>query len=188
VLVEFTAQAVAHRDALLSWRTASEVNAAYFEVERSFDGLAFAQVGQVAARGTTSSASAYAFTDARVAALAAGPVYYRLRQVDRDGTSSYSPLRTLSFPPAATVQLGLFPNPVASTTTLDLGQLPASGAYQGLLLDATGRQVRAWPSLAGGQLQPLDLTDLASGAYLLVVTGQQPDGAPLRQTLRLTKQ
>jgi uncharacterized repeat protein (TIGR01451 family) len=187
VLVDFTAQAVQQRDAQLSWRTASEVNSAYFEVERSFDGTTFAAIGRVAAQGTKVSASAYTLTDANVAAKATGAVYYRLRQVDLDGTATYSPLRTISFAKIATVRLGLYPNPVASTTTLDLGQLPATGTYQVQLLDATGRQVRTW-ALGGGQLQPLELTTLASGSYVLVVTGQQPDGSPLRQTLRLTKE
>jgi uncharacterized repeat protein (TIGR01451 family) len=187
VLVEFTAQAVQQRDALLGWSTASEANSAYFEVERSFDGTTFAAIGRVAAQGTKLSASAYTLTDAGVATKATGPVYYRLRQVDLDGTATYSPQRTISFPKAATVRLGLYPNPVASTTTLDLSQLPATGTVQVQLLDATGRQVRSW-ALGGGQLQPLELTSLASGSYVLVVTGQQPDGSPLRQALRLTKE
>ncbi|MFD1873665.1 beta strand repeat-containing protein [Hymenobacter bucti] len=187
VLVEFTAQAVANRDALLNWATASEKNNDYFEVERSFDGTSFTAIAKVAGHGTTAAASAYTLTDAGVAAKATGLVYYRLRQVDRDGTSSYSPQRTLSFPKVAAVSLGLYPNPVATTTSLDLSQLPAARTYQVLLLDATGRQVRAW-TLAGGQPQPLELTGLASGSYVLVVAGQQPDGSPLRQALRLTKE
>jgi uncharacterized repeat protein (TIGR01451 family) len=187
VLVEFTAQAVANRDALLSWHTASEQHNDHFELERSFDGTHFTKIGQVAGHGTTSAASAYAFTDAGVAAQATGPVYYRLRQVDLDGTATYSPQRTVSFPQAATLSLGLYPNPVAATTTLDLRQLPASATYQAQLLDATGRQVRTW-TLPGGQAQPLDLTSLASGSYLLLVSGTQPDGTPLKHTLRLTKQ
>ncbi|MFD1873664.1 hypothetical protein [Hymenobacter bucti] len=187
VLVEFTAQAVANRDALLNWRTASEKNNDYFEVERSFDGTSFTAIAKVAGHGTTAAASTYTLTDAGVAAKATGLVYYRLRQVDRDGTSSYSPQRTLSFPKVAAVSLGLYPNPVATTTSLDLSQLPAARTYQVLLLDATGRQVRTW-TLAGGRPQPLELTGLASGSYVLVVAGQQPDGSPLRQALRLTKE
>jgi uncharacterized repeat protein (TIGR01451 family) len=187
VLVEFTAQAVANRDALLSWHTASEQHNDHFELERSFDGTHFTKIGQVAGHGTTSAASAYSFTDAGVAAQATGPVYYRLRQVDLDGTATYSPQRTVSFSQAATLSLGLYPNPVAATTTLDLRQLPASATYQAQLLDATGRQVRTW-TLPGGQAQPLDLTSLASGSYLLLVSGTQPDGTPLKHTLRLTKQ
>ncbi len=187
VLTEFTAQAVANRDALLNWHTASEQRNSHFEVERSFDGTTFTTLGRVAGNGTTNLASAYSFSDAGVAFKATGPVYYRLRQVDLDGTATYSPLRTVSFAKAALAKLALYPNPVQTTTSLDLSQLLATASYQAQLLDATGRQVRTW-TLAGGMAQPLDVTDLASGSYLLVVTGQQPDGSLLKQTLRLTKE
>jgi hypothetical protein len=186
-LTEFTAQAVANRDALLSWHTASEQHNDHFEVERSFDGTSFTKLGQVAGHGTTSAASAYTFTDAGVAAQATGPVYYRLRQVDLDGTATYSPQRTVSFTKVVLAKLALFPNPVQNRTNLDLSVLAATTSVQAQLLDATGRQIRTW-TLAGGVAQPLELTDLASGSYLLVVTGQQPDGSLLKQTLRLTKE
>ena len=187
VLTAFTATAVGNRDAQLAWTTASEANSAYFDVERSFDGATFTKVGQVAAKGTSLVASAYAFTDAGVAARATGPVYYRLKQVDLDGKTAYSPVRTVSFTKTASLALSLYPNPAQFATSLDLSQLPASATYQVSLLDATGRLVRS-ASLTGGQVQPLNLTDLASGTYHVLVTGTQPDGSPLRQTLRLTKE
>jgi uncharacterized repeat protein (TIGR01451 family) len=188
VLVDFTAQAVQNRDALLSWHTASEKNNDHFEVERSFDGTVFAKIGQVAGHGTTSAASSYAFTDAAVAAKVTGPVYYRLRQVDLDGTSTFSPVRSVSFTQEATpVALSLYPNPALSSTQLDLRQLPATGTYQVQLLDATGRTVRT-ATLAGGLPQPLDVQNLASGTYHVLVTGQLADGSAFKQTLRLTKE
>jgi len=187
VLTDFTAQAVQNRDALLSWHTASEQNNDRFEVERSFDGTSFTKIGQLAGQGNATTATVYAFTDAGVAAKASGAVYYRLRQVDQDGTATYSPLRTVSFTKAALAKLSLFPNPAQTSTTLDLGQLPATGTYQVLLLDATGRQVRNW-TLSGGAAHPLEVAGVASGSYLVVVTGQQPDGSLLKQTLRLTKE
>jgi uncharacterized repeat protein (TIGR01451 family) len=186
VLTDFTAAAVQNRDAQLSWHTASEQNNDYFAVERSFDGTSFVQLGHVAGQGTTSSASTYAFTDANVAAQATGPVYYRLRQVDRDGTSTYSPLRTVSFTRVAGIKLSLYPNPAQASTTLDLSALPATGTYQVLLLDATGRTVRT-ATLGGGLPQPLLISDLATGTYQVLVTGQLADGTPLRQVLRLLK-
>ncbi|RZK62364.1 MAG: T9SS type A sorting domain-containing protein, partial [Hymenobacter sp.] len=185
-LVAFTAVAVQNRDAQLNWTTASEVNNDHFEVERSFDGTTFAQIGRVAGHGTTSAAAAYTLTDAAVAAKASGPVYYRLRQVDYNGTATYSPVRSVSFSPAARVSLGLYPNPAQASTQLDLSQLPTANTYQVQLLDATGRTVGQW-TLSGGQVQALDVHALATGAYLLRVSGQQPDGATLQQTLRLTK-
>ena len=190
VLTEFTAQAVQNHDALLKWATASEKNNDHFEVERSFDGTSFTTIGTVAGHGTTSAASAYTLTDAGVAAKASGPVYYRLRQVDLDGTSAYSPVRSVRFTTsvaAAPLTLSLFPNPAQTSTQLDLSQLPATGTYQVLLLDATGRTVRT-ASLAGGLPQPLSLTELAAGTYHVVVAGQLADGTAFRQTLRLTKE
>ena len=186
-LVAFTASAVANRDARLSWTTASEVNNDHFAVERSFDGTSFTLIGTVAGHGTTSAASTYALTDAGVAAKASGPVYYRLRQVDYNGAASYSPVRSLSFTQAAMVSLSLYPNPAPASTQLDLRQLPTTATYQVLLLDATGRTVGQW-TLGGGQVQPLDVHELATGAYLLRVSGLQPDGSALQQTLRLTKE
>ena len=186
-LTAFTAQTVQNRDALLKWNTATEVNSAAFEVERSFDGAAYAKVGEVAAQGTTATAHAYAFTDAGIAARAQGPVYYRLRQVDLDGTAAYSPVRTVSFSKVATAALSLYPNPAAASTSLDLSALPTTGSYQVLVLDATGRQVLA-ATLGGGLPQPLNLTGLAAGTYQVLVTGTLADGSALRQVLRLTRE
>jgi uncharacterized repeat protein (TIGR01451 family) len=189
VLVDFTAQAVQNRDALLTWHTASEKNNDHFDIERSFDGTTFAKVGQLAGHGTTNAASAYAFTDANVAAKATGPVYYRLRQVDLDGTSAFSPVRSVSFTKAAAtpVVLSLYPNPAQASTKLDLSPLPASATYQVTLLDATGRTLRT-ATLAGGLPQPLDVQHLASGTYHVLVTGQLADGTAFKQTMRLTKE
>jgi uncharacterized repeat protein (TIGR01451 family) len=190
VLTDFTAQAVQNRDALLNWATASEVNSAYFDIERSFDGTTFANIGRVVAQGTKPSASTYKLTDAGVAAKATGPVYYRLRQVDLDGTATFSPVRSVRFTTsaeAAPVALSLYPNPAQASTQLDLSQLPATGSFQVQLLDATGRAVLS-RTLAGGLPQPLDVQQLASGTYLVRVAGQLADGSAFQQTLRLTKE
>jgi hypothetical protein len=187
VLTAFTAQAVQNRDALLSWTTASELNSASFEVERSLDGTNFTKIGQQAAKGNSTVSSNYTFTDASIAARANGAVYYRLRQVDLDATASYSPVRTVSFTKVATVALSLYPNPAQNATTLDVSALPATGTYQVLVLDATGRAVRT-VTIGGGQLQTLSLTDLASGTYQVLVTGTLADGSALRQVIRLTKE
>ena len=190
VLTDFTAGAVLNRDALLTWATASEKNNDHFDIERSFDGTSFTQIGQVAGHGTTTAASAYTLTDANVAAKATGTVYYRLRQVDLDGTATYSPVRSVRFTAsaaAAPIALSLYPNPAQASTTLDLSQLPTTGTYQVVLLDATGRTVRA-TTLGGGLPQPLNISDLATGTYNVLVTGQLADGSALRQVLRLLKE
>lgn len=186
-LTAFTARAVANRDALLTWTTASELNSAYFGIERSLNGVAFTQVGQLAAQGSKLTASSYSFTDAGVGLKTSGPVYYRLRQVDQDGTTAYSAAQVVQFATPAAAVLSLYPNPAQLATTLELSALPAAGTYQVLVLDAAGRQVLA-TTLAGGAAHQLDVAGLASGSYQVLVSGVQPDGSPLRQVLRLTKQ
>ena len=188
VLATFTAKPVG-TTAQLAWTTATEVGNAYFAIERSSTGQAasFVAIDKVDGHGTTATASAYAFTDRNAAAI--GPlVYYRLHQVDADGTSSYSPVRAVAFAPAGSLRLALYPNPtVEARTSLDLSLLPATATYQVRLLDATGRSTRQW-TLAGGQPQLLEVADLATGTYLVLVTGSYADGSPLRQVLHLTKQ
>ena len=68
----------------LNWNTSQEINNSHFDVERSSNGTSFEKIGTVAARGGISNA--YSFNDTK-----AGTVnFYRLKQVDKNGTSSYS--------------------------------------------------------------------------------------------------
>ncbi|QKG54962.1 RCC1-like domain-containing protein [Hymenobacter sp. BRD67] len=107
-LLTFTAVAEG-AGARLRWATASELSSARFEGERSPDGVAWERIGTVAAAGSSSTVRRYELLDAR---LPAGPavLYYRLRQVDLDGTAHYSPLRAVQ-PTGAATSLSLFPNP-----------------------------------------------------------------------------
>ncbi|MCR5888167.1 right-handed parallel beta-helix repeat-containing protein [Hymenobacter sp. J193] len=169
-LTVFTAKAVA-QDAQLAWHTASEKNNAYFTVERSFDGRTFSAIGQKAGNGSTTTAHDYAFTDKGVGRLHSGLVYYRLRQVDLDGTFSLSETRTVRFSApvvAGTVQL--YPNPATTQSTLDLSNLP-QGSYQVTLVDMAGRIVRT-VSVQGGLESKLEVRDLAEGTYTVLVRGQ----------------
>ncbi|UOQ66387.1 T9SS type A sorting domain-containing protein [Hymenobacter volaticus] len=181
-LKEFAVRAV-KVDALLDWSTASEKNSDRFEIERSLDGTTFVKIGTVRSQGTTQATTDYAFTDAGIGAKAQGVVYYRLRQVDTDGTASYSPVRTVRFEAqaAVTAKLSVFPNPATSSdrvVTLDLSTLP-KGTYQASLLDATGRLIGTY-SVEGGVNKVVEVQTLPTGTYLVVVRG---NGLNLSQRL-----
>jgi hypothetical protein len=96
-LIAFTAQRQG-RDALLEWATVAEQHNAYFQVESSLDGHNFTVLGQVAGAGTSTGRRTYQFRDADLGRYAAAQIYYRLRQVDMDGTSAFSPVRLLAVP------------------------------------------------------------------------------------------
>jgi hypothetical protein len=74
-------------DVLVSWITASELNNDRFEVERSNDGIQFARIGIRAGQGTTSVMHQYSLIDEEPEI---GINYYRLRQIDLDGTENLS--------------------------------------------------------------------------------------------------
>ncbi|MGI4835956.1 MAG: T9SS type A sorting domain-containing protein [Janthinobacterium lividum] len=162
-LVDFTVQLRGAAAVQLSWTTASELNSARFEVERSTDGVHFAQLGQVAAAGTSAAAHHYGLLDAALPPTAT-PLYYRLRQVDLDGTATYSPVRTV----VATASLVLYPNPTHQLTTLS-GAAPAASVQ---VLDAVGRVVLATSADAAGAATLALPAGLASGVYVVRVGGQ----------------
>jgi len=161
-LTSFTAAAQGP-DVLLRWATASEINNDRFEVEVSPDGGAFRRIGQVAGRGSSSQPHEYQLLDPAVARYATSLVYYRLRQVDRDGTASYSAVRTVAV--SAQPGLALFPNPTTQAATL-------TGAQPGTVVtvfDAVGRQVlRATADAAGTAALALP-AGRATGVYVVRV-------------------
>lgn len=166
-LARFTAQRAEVGVVALTWTTASELNSARFEVERSSDGLTFAPVATVAAQGNSAQAHDYATRDA---AAPAGSLYYRLKLVDLDGTFTYSP--TVALAGGTGTSLAAYPNPTTSELTL-----PGAAGQPVSLLDALGRPVR---QLTLGASERLDMSGLPAGLYLLRV--------PDRPAQRITKE
>ena len=168
-LVSFEAKPVRKVDAQLNWRTASEKNNDHFDIERSTDGRTFERIGRVEGQGSVSTPTDYAYTDARIGVNAVNPVYYRLNQVDRDGSSSYSSVQPVRFAKVGELGIALFPNPTTALTKLDLSLLPA-GTYQVRVFDNVGRVVLSLTS-AGGTVPTLDLHTVANGTYIVLVQG-----------------
>lgn len=158
---------------VLAWTTASEKNNAGFEVQRQNEGqTTFRRVGFVAGRGTSNTATEYTFQEANDFR---GLSYYRLRQLDQDGTESFSPVRVVAGLNGGTsFSLAAYPNPVAPQASLTLeatGPLPND--LRLTLYAADGRLVRRliWPP---GQVQHKLPTGLPAGAYWFRY--QAPDG------------
>ncbi|MET4075522.1 T9SS type A sorting domain-containing protein [Hymenobacter sp. UYCo722] len=167
-LTRFNATTQANSVAL-SWATASEKNSAYFDVQRSATGDTYETLGRVAAQGTSNSLREYAFTDARPLA---GLAYYRLRQVDNDGTTAYSPIVTAN----RSTEVAIYPNPTTDAVTL-----PASlGPVRYRVLNTLGQMLTSGQATGGDRL---DLSTLPKGSFFLELT----DTAG-RRTQRLTRE
>jgi hypothetical protein len=158
-LTSFTAARVA-KGVQLSWNTATENNLAYFETQRSADGRSFNTIARVEGQGQSTSPSHYNSLDQQPLP---GLSYYRLRQVDQDGTSTFSPVVTV----APSSELVLFPNP--THTQLNLVS-PSAGAYY-RVLNTLGSVVLKGTLPAGTTV--LDVTALPASLYQLEVTSAE---------------
>jgi hypothetical protein len=156
-------------DAVLTWGTASEKNSAYFVVERAVDARSWSDVGRVTAAVNSANAREYTLTDANIGARGTA-FYYRLRQVDGDGTFSYSAVKLVRFSQPK-LALDAYPVPMGEFLTLDL-TAPADGPMTVELLDATGRSVQkeTYNAQAGLNTWRLDTRALAHGTYVLRAT------------------
>ena len=103
--------------ALLNWKTAQEINASHYDVERSTDAVKYNFIGKVTATGNTSTESNYSFTDN---APAKGFNYYRLKQVDRDGRFIYTASRVLNFDDMDAGQVKYYPNPTSGLLNIEI--------------------------------------------------------------------
>ncbi len=120
----------------LQWSTASEINNSHFEVERSADGKAWGLLAKVEGYGTTNAPREYVYEDH---APMAGLNYYRLRQVDFDGTFSFSPVVVESMEMLEASALEVWPVPAGSTVNLRWNGKEASVVE---VLDTQGRLLR----------------------------------------------
>ncbi|MBC6989192.1 T9SS type A sorting domain-containing protein [Hymenobacter sp. BT491] len=167
-LKQFNATAV-RQDGLLTWSTATEVNSDRFEIERSLDGKTFEKIGSVKGQGNSTHATEYRYTDTNAARWSAKPIYYRLRQVDFDGVSAFSPVRFVTFDKQVLTAVALYPNPAHGAATLDLTGL-AAGTYQVQVLDLTGRALSK-QTVVGAQAHPLSVQQLPMGSYIVRIQG-----------------
>lgn len=99
-------------DVQLNWATATETNNDYFEVERSLDGKSFTKIGFVKGAGNSVNVQKYIYIDISAENEV---LYYRLKQVDYDGTFSYSNIVVVK---QNISSVKLYPNPFENYVTV----------------------------------------------------------------------
>ncbi|GAA3935444.1 hypothetical protein GCM10022406_19740 [Hymenobacter algoricola] len=167
-LTSFTGR-LAEQGVALRWQTASETNSARFEVERAAVGQSFQPLARIGAAGNSTAARSYSYTDGTVTR---GMFYYRLRQVDQDGSNSYSPLVTVQVQAAAVPLLtSVYPNPFGPELTVLLRE-PLAGDITATLTTMQGRAVYSRTMRTDNRTLILPVpAALAAGPYVLTVRG-----------------
>jgi hypothetical protein len=159
-LVSFTAK-LRNGRVLLEWATAQEKNNKGFEIQRSSDkGATFTALGFRNGNGTTSNRSEYEFEDARPVS---GLSYYRLKQVDTDGTPHFS--KMIAVDNSAKDVVSVYPNPVGNQLNVRLTGANTEASV--VVMDMMGRKVLSGKLAADGTF---DTSSLKTGNYIVTVT------------------
>lgn len=135
-LSSFTAIASGN-EIMLHWTTATELNNLGFEVQRSNEDKEFSKVGFVEGNGTTTEQQNYNFSDGN---LNTGKYYYRLKQVDYDGSFEYSSTVEVEINPSSFSLSQNHPNPFNPSTLIKYS-IPASGFVSLKVFDVLGNEV-----------------------------------------------
>ncbi|WP_210116208.1 T9SS type A sorting domain-containing protein [Hymenobacter fodinae] len=168
-LVQFNARATSN-GVELTWQTASERNSSYFAVERAtgVGSKEFKAIGRLAAAGSSTQRRDYSLRDEEAGRQQATVLYYRLRQVDADGTESYSQVVVVNWK-AQAQQVALYPNPASGAEQVRV-VLPETSAENGKVVLYNGQgQVVVQRDIASREVV-LPTTGLGAGIYQVVVT------------------
>lgn len=161
-------------DAQISWATASESSSDYFAIERSLDGQAFHEMGQVQAAGNSSTTSQYSFTDEKAADLKLTKYFYRLKQVDQNGEFEYSNTIELDLTlREGDISLAAYPNPAQDMIEIRYAAFQA-GALSLRIFNSFGQLVHEKDIRydKGNQFQSLDISNWTPGVYVIELASE----------------
>jgi hypothetical protein len=161
--------------AKLSWQTCNEINVKNFEVQNSNDAINFSTISAVAAKNLLCNTS-YSYADAK---MLSGTAYYRIKTVDNDGRFTYSGIVSLNG--KASLNLGIFPNPVTNNLVLSHPQAGSNAYIQ--IISLNGKDILRQALQPGTIQTSVDVSAFTKGNYIVVYVN---DNA--RQSAKFVKQ
>jgi hypothetical protein len=152
--------------ASLKWTTATEINNRGFYVQRQSNGR-WENIGFVnsqAAGGNSTSDLSYTFTDG---SLLKGVNQYRLQQVDLDGRSKYSDVRTVRNDAQAS-RTTVYPNPSNGVANITFGE--TNTTHDVFVSDMNGRVLKQWRGVTDDNMK---VDNLTPGVYMIRIIDQR---------------
>ena len=183
-LTSFSANVV-NGKIIVTWETATEINNAGFSIEKSADNKKYSELAFIKGKGTSTEKSSYTYIDKSVLS---GKYYYRLKQVDFDGTYQYYK--------SVEIDLGLpknysldqnYPNPFNPSTTIRFA-LPANAKVNVKLYNTLGQEVANVINSelnAGVHEVIFNASNFSSGVYFYRLEARGIDGSNFVSTKRM---
>lgn len=170
-LLSFTAAYAGDGTVLVEWKTASETNNRHFDVERSANGIDFTGIASVEAKGNKKdhSLTSYQYTDPEPVP---GISYYRLKQVDIDGTFKHYSIVSVESSGFGRAFVQVLPNPNEGFFTLSFSGVKKDDQVEVMVFTSDGALVYSHPVerpvLEAGR-QEIDLGPyVRKGLYTLI--------------------
>jgi len=161
-LINFTANR-SGSTVTLQWTTNMESNNTGFEIQRSIGNSAYEKVGFVATNASGGNSSTPLFYQFKEQNNAAGTSWYRLVQIDKDGTPTISVAKGVHGIDES-ARITVYPNPGTSGNT---NVLFGSSATRDIIIsDLSGKIVKHWSNYHDDNMA---ITGLDAGIYMLVV-------------------
>ncbi|NWF90023.1 MAG: SBBP repeat-containing protein [Ignavibacteriaceae bacterium] len=170
---------------VLNWTTASETNNAGFEVERSINGKDFSKLVFIPGNGTTTEKHNYSFIDENISAVL---YFYRLKQIDLNGTISFSNI--VEVDASLPIEFSLnqnYPNPFNPATSISFN-LPFDAQVQLAVYNAVGEHISDLVNsnyAAGRYKIQFDASNFASGMYLYRLSAAKNNGSVFSDTKKM---
>jgi len=140
----------------LNWATASETNNDYFIVQRSLDNKIFEDIDRIEGNGNSNIIIEYNSYDMN---LPSGIIYYRLKQVDYDGTTDYS--NVVAIRNYKDKEVRIFPNPSNGNINIETQE-----AIDVVIYSVSGQQIANYHFEAKSN-NKIDISDKPKGVYFL---------------------
>jgi hypothetical protein len=183
-LASFSAELV-EQDVVLNWTTASELNNQGFEIEHSSDNEYFSKIGFVPGFGTTTEMKSYSF---RISDIQSGVQYYRLKQIDFDGTETiYNSVEVTGPLPNTFVLNQNHPNPFNPATAISFS-LPVESVVTIKLFNLLGQEVTQITNTnfnSGNHKIEFNAEGLSSGTYIYSLEAKGVNGANFKSTKKM---
>lgn len=155
----------------LRWVTATELNNKGFEIQRRTENASYQSIAFVQGKGTTTQVNGYTYSDV---VDQAGIYYYRLKQVDFDGTYEYSNevmVNIIALPGQYALAQN-YPNPFNPTTSIEF-VIPQSGLVNLSVFNLLGEKVAELVNEvkeSGSYSVNFNASNLSSGTYIYTLS------------------
>ncbi|NLI58389.1 MAG: T9SS type A sorting domain-containing protein, partial [Clostridium sp.] len=167
-LISFSAECNDNNEVMLSWSTASEINNDYFEIQRSTQGIAWEVIARVQGAGFSNIILDYDYLDREKPNTT---TYYRLRQIDYDGSSKLSDIIQIRCENNMEKPvISVYPNPFTSSFNIEFENWDLNFA-EIELLDITSRTIKKWnlENTLPNFIYEVNLSNLNPAMYMLKI-------------------